>query len=52
MTRLARAPEHRSAPRPAHWVGFAAGLAWSLSILAPIIGPACNPAATTECYHR
>jgi hypothetical protein len=57
MTRPARAPEHRSAPRLAHWVGFAAGLAWSLSILAPILGPAyreltCNPAATTECYHR
>jgi len=55
MTRPARAPEHRSAPRLAHWVGFAAGLAWALTILAPIIGPAyqeltCNPATTTECY--
>jgi hypothetical protein len=56
MTRPARAPERRTAPRLAHWVGFVAGLAWALTILAPIIGPAyreftCNPATTTECYH-
>jgi hypothetical protein len=56
MTRPACAPERRTAPRLAHWVGFVAGLAWALTILAPIIGPAyreltCNPAITTECYH-
>lgn len=55
MTRPARAQQRRTAPRLAHWVGFAAGLAWALTVLAPIIAPAyrdltCNPATTTECY--
>ena len=57
MTRPVRSPERRTAPRLAYWVGFVAGLAWALTILAPIIGLAyreltCNPATTTECYHR